>query len=184
MDPFLGEVRLLPYDFAPRGWALCNGQILSISSNTALFSILGTVYGGNGRTTFGLPNLPGSVVPGAGQGPKLQNWTPGMRAGEDTVTLTNAEIPAHNHSVIGLDVVGSAGTPSNDAYLARDRRGGEGVIRYLAPGDTTVDVTLAAQALTASGGGQPHENRQPFLSLNFCIALEGIFPPRHRESAG
>lgn len=178
MEPFLGEVRLLPYDFAPRGWALCNGQLLAIASNTALFSILGTTYGGDGRVTFALPDLPGCVVPGAGQGPGLQNWIPGMRAGEDSVTLTDAEMPAHNHNVIGLDVVASSSAPSNADYLARDRRGGEGVIRYLAPGETPVDVTLAPQALTVSGGSEPHENRQPFLSLSFCIALEGIFPRR------
>lgn len=183
MEPFLGEVRLLPYDFAPRGWAFCNGQLVAISSNTALFSILGNRYGGNGMTTFALPNLPGRVVPGAGQGPKLKNWDIGMQAGEEVVALTNAEMAAHNHSLIGLDMVGSAGTPASDAWLARDRRGGEGTIRYLAPGGTPVDMTLAAQALTATGGGQAHENRQPFLSLNFCIAIEGIIPPRPPESA-
>ncbi len=178
MEPFIGEVRLFPYTFAPQGWALCDGQLLRIAQNTALFSILGMTYGGDGKSTFALPDLRGSAVPGAGQGPGLQNWTPGMRAGEDAVMLTDAEMPAHNHGVIGLDAVASSSVPSGDDYLARDRRGGQGAIRYLAPGKTPADVTLAPAALAISGSGQPHENRQPFLVLNFCIALTGIFPPR------
>ncbi|MEX1033827.1 MAG: tail fiber protein [Cellvibrionaceae bacterium] len=178
MEPFIGEVRLLPYSFAPRNWALCNGQLLPISSNTALFSIIGTIYGGDGRTTFALPDLQGCAVPGVGQGPGLRNWAPGMRAGDDSVTLQESEMAAHSHGLGGLDVTGSTGTPSGNAYLGQDRRGGQGNIDYLAPSDTTLDAALAPQALSASGSGQPHENRQPFLSLNFCIALSGVFPPR------
>jgi microcystin-dependent protein len=179
MDPFLGEVRLLPYSYAPKGWLLCNGQILSIAQYSALFSLLGTLYGGNGTTNFALPNLQGSVVAGAGNGPGLQPWTPGMRAGSDTVALTLNEIPAHNHSLNGLDVVGTAGAPTADAWLAQDKRGGSGNIDFLTPSTTTVDTSMDPQALTLSaGGGQAHENRQPFLSLNYCIAMEGIFPQR------
>lgn len=178
MEPFIGEVRLLPYNFAPKGWALCNGQVLPISSNTALFSILGTVYGGDGKTTFALPNLQGRVVPGAGQGPGLQNWMPGMQGGSDSVTLISDEMPAHNHTLSGLDVVGTVDAPSADAYLGQDRRGGQGNIDFLAPSDTTVDTSMDTQALTINGGSQPHENRQPFLSANFCIATQGIFPQR------
>ncbi len=182
-EPFLGEVRLLPFSFAPKGWALCNGQIMPISRNTALFSLLGTMYGGNGTTNFALPNLqgnqPGSVVVGAGNGPGLQPWTPGMQAGADAVVVTLSEIPAHNHSLSGLDVVGTTAAPSADAWLGQDRRGGSGNIDFLVPSSTTVDTTMDPQALTPSaGGGQGHENRQPFLCLNYCIATEGIFPQR------
>jgi microcystin-dependent protein len=119
------------------------------------------------------------VVAGAGQGPGLQDWTPGMQEGADSVTLTTNEMPAHNHTLSGLDTVGTADAPSADAYLGQDRRGGQGVINYLAPSDTTVDTSLDPQALTVSGGSQAHENRQPFLSVNYCIALQGIFPPRN-----
>jgi microcystin-dependent protein len=178
MEPFIGEVRLLPYSYAPKDWALCNGQLLPIRSNSALFSILGTMYGGNGTTTFGLPNLPGCVVVGAGQGSGLQNWTPGMQAGADTVTLSANEMPAHNHSLSGLNVVGTAGAPSSTAYLGQDRRGGAGNVDFLAPSATTVDTSMDPQALTGSGGSQSHENRQPFLAVNYCIALYGIFPSR------
>jgi microcystin-dependent protein len=179
MEPFLGEVRLLPYNYAPKGWALCNGQILPISSNSALFSLLGTNYGGNGTTTFGLPNLPGCVVVGAGQGPGLQNWDIGQEEGSDTVTLTTPEMPAHNHSLSGLDVVGTAGAPSNTAWLGQDRRGGTGNVDFLAPTATIVDTAMDPQVLTPStGGGEAHENRQPFLGVNYCIATQGIFPQR------
>lgn len=178
-EPFLGEVRLLPYTFPPKGWALCNGQILPIASNSALFSIIGTMYGGNGTTNFALPNLPGCVVVGAGAGPGLQNWVPGMSEGSDTVTLIATEMPAHNHTLSGLDVVGTTGTPSANAYLGQDRRGGTGNVDFLAPSATTVDTSMDPQALSVSGGSQAHENRQPFLALNFCIAMQGIFPPRN-----
>ena len=179
MEPFIGEIRLLPYTFAPKGWALCDGQLLAIRSNTALFSIIGVNYGGDGKVTFALPNLQGCVVPGAGQGPGLQNWDPGMRAGSETVTLTQAEMPRHIHRISGLDVTGTSGTPSADVYLGQDKRGGHGNINYLVPSETVPDVTLASEAMSSSGGGQPHENRQPFISVNFCIAMEGIFPTRN-----
>lgn len=179
MEPFIGEVRLLPYTFAPQGWALCNGQLLPISSNAALYAIIGTLYGGNGKSTFALPNLQGRVVPGAGQGPALQQWNEGMAAGMDAVTLLTAEIPQHIHSINGLDVTGSESTPSEGDFLAQDKRGGQGGnIDYLVPGSTTPDKNLAPQALSLSGESQPHENRQPFLSVNFCIALQGLYPSR------
>jgi microcystin-dependent protein len=178
-EPFLGEVRLLPYSFPPKGWALCNGQLLPIASNTALFSILGTLYGGNGTTNFALPNLPGCVVPGAGQGPGLQNWTPGMSAGSNTVTLTFGEMPMHNHGISALNINGTGDAPSNTVYLAQDTRGGQGNISYLVPGTTTADKHMNPSILGLMGGGQAHENRQPFLALNFCIAMQGIFPQRN-----
>lgn len=179
MEPFIGEVRLLPYTFAPQGWALCNGQLLAISANTALFSILGTVYGGNGKTDFALPNLGGRVVPGAGQGPGLQPWNIGMEIGSETVTLTVSEMPSHSHGISGLDAIGETDVPSAGGYLGQDKRGGQGVINFLAPSQAAPNVRLAPQAFSSSGESQPHENRQPFLSLNFCIALQGLYPTRN-----
>lgn len=179
MEPFIGEVRLLPYSFAPRGWMLCNGQILPISSNTTLFSIIGTVYGGNGTTTFALPNLQGCVVPGTGTGPGLQPWSLGMEEGSQTVTLVTNEMPSHTHGISGLDVIGDTDVPSATSYLGLDRRGGQTNINFLAPSDTPLDTFMAPEALTNSGGSQSHENRQPFLALNFCIAVTGIFPQRN-----
>lgn len=179
MDPFIGEIRLLPFTFAPQGWAFCDGQLLPVQTNTALFAIIGTIYGGNGTTNFALPDLQGRAVPGVGSGPGLQNWQLGMADGENAVTLLESQMPAHNHQLSGLDVVGNAHAPANDKFLARDGRGGQGTIRYLAPSGEPLTARLAIQTLMASGSSQAHENRQPFLSLNFCIALEGMFPMRN-----
>jgi len=179
MEPFIGEIRLLPYEFAPRGWALCDGQLLPISQNTALFSIIGTTYGGNGTTTFALPDLKGRVAPGAGRGPGLQNWELGEKNGTDSVTLTAAEMPQHYHSLHGLDETGDTDQPSANAYLGQDSaRGGQGNINFLAPSNTQPDVTLTPEALMLSGESQSHENRQPFVAVNYCIALVGVFPSR------
>lgn len=178
MEPFVGEIRLLPFSFAPKNWALCNGQILAIQSNTALFSIIGTAYGGNGTTNFQLPNLQGQVVAGVGQGPGLSPWSWGEQQGEDGVTLLTTEIPAHNHLITAMNNPGSASTPAADTYLAKDVRGGAGVINYmLAPGVT--NTVMAPQTIGVTGGNTAHENRQPFLALNYCIALYGIYPPRN-----
>lgn len=178
MEPFLGEVRLMPYSFAPRGWMLCDGQLLPVSAHTALFSIIGTTYGGDGRSTFALPDLKARAATGAGQGPGLQDWEPGTRRGEDAVALTLREIPRHNHDIRGLDTVGDANAPSASAYLGQDRRRGGQNLRFLAPSGTAPDTRLAITALATSGESQPHENRQPFLSVNYCIAVEGLFPRR------
>jgi microcystin-dependent protein len=169
-DPFLGEVRLFPYTFAPRGWALCNGQILNISQNTALFSLLGTTYGGDGRTTFALPDLRGRVAVSSGQAPSLSAYELGQTGGAETVTLTDSEMPAHGHEV-------AVNGASSDSKNPKGRFLGR------LSGGTTYSGTsngkaLAAGAVTASGGSQPHENRPPHLALNYCIALEGIFPAR------
>jgi microcystin-dependent protein len=178
MEPFIGEIRLLPFSFAPKNWALCNGQLIPIQQNTALFSIIGTTYGGNGTTNFQLPNLQGQVVAGVGQGPGLSLWSWGEQQGEDSVTLLTTEMPAHNHLITAMNNAGTAPTPAADAYLAKDIRGGSGVINYmLAPG--TTNTTMAAQTIGVSGGGTAHENRQPFLALNYCIALAGVFPARN-----
>ncbi|WP_250459554.1 phage tail protein [Microbulbifer litoralis] len=179
MEPFIGEIRLLPYTLVPRGWALCDGQLLPISQNTALFSLIGTTYGGNGTTTFALPNLKGRVAPGAGRGPGLQSWDLGAEDGTDSVTLTAAEMPQHHHSLRGLDISGDTDQPSENAYLGQDSaRGGQGNVNFLARTETPPDATLTPEALTLSGESRPHENRQPFLAVKYCIALTGIFPPR------
>ena len=177
MDPFIGEIRQFPFTFAPRGWAFCNGQLLAVQANSALFAILGTSYGGNGTTNFALPNLMGRVVTGADA---QQSWGPGAVQGDNAVTLSTAQIPQHSHLLTGQNIAGSQVTPNSDSYLAFDSRGGAGVIRYMRSNGTP-SVAMAASMLEQAGSSQPqpHENRQPFLALNFCIALEGVFPTRN-----
>lgn len=177
MDPFLGEIRLLPFNFAPRNWALCNGQILPIQQNTALFSIIGTTYGGNGVSNFQLPNLQGRVVGGVGTGPGLSSWDWGEERGEDGVILQLTEIPAHNHLINAYNNPGTAATPSATTYLARDTRGG-GVTSYMAA-VANANVQMAPETIGSTGNNVAHENRQPFLVLNYCIALQGVFPARN-----
>lgn len=164
-EPFLGEIRVLSFAFAPRNWALCNGQLLPINQNQALFSLLGTTYGGNGQTTFALPDLRGRVPLHVGPENSL-----GTQAGAEAVTLTAAELPTHFHSFQASADVASVADPSG-ATLAKKPRFGADV--YAAGAATT---PLAPQAIGASGGGQAHSNLQPYTVLNFCIALSGIFP--------
>jgi microcystin-dependent protein len=170
MDPFLGEIRLFPYTFAPRGWAFCNGQILSIAQNTALFSLLGTTYGGDGRTTFGLPDLRGRVAVSSGQGPGLSPYELGATGGAESVSLTESQMPTHQHHVSVNGASGGSNSPVN-RYLGRVAGG---TAYAAAPNNRT----LNAGAIAPAGGGQPHENRPPHLTLNYCIALEGIYPAR------
>lgn len=177
MDPFIGEIRLLPYPFAPRGWLACEGQLLPIAQNTALFSIIGTIYGGDGRNTFALPDLRGRAMVSAGRGPGLQAWREGERQGTDSVTLLESEIPAHNHEVTGFNMRGDLGDPEPTSVLAQDGRGG-GVVQYLASANEPLNEVLSANALSPSGGSQPHENCQPFLTTQYCIAILGVFPSR------
>ncbi|HEX7133731.1 MAG TPA: tail fiber protein [Iamia sp.] len=168
---YLGEIRLFPYNFAPRSWAFCAGQILPIAQNTALFSLLGTTYGGNGQTTFALPDLRGRVAMSSGQGPGLSSYTLGEVSGQENVTLIITQMPAHNHIVGATNEDAGVKNPSN-ALLA-------------VPGSSTYNNTVGANVvmnpgmIQPSGGSQPHENMQPFLILNYCIALEGIFPSRN-----
>ncbi len=170
-EPFIAEIRVLPFNFAPKGWASCNGQLIPISQNTALFSLLGTNYGGNGTTTFALPDLRAQFVMGTGAGPGLTPRTVGEVIGTPTVSLTSAEMPAHSHGLRAGITAGSS-SPAGNA-MAPTAVGGGNV--YRAPGATTA---MAAASISPAGGSQPHENRQPYLGLNFCIALQGIFPPR------
>lgn len=170
-DPFLGQLALVPYNFAPKGWALCNGQLLSISQNTALFALIGTTYGGNGTTTFALPDLRGRVPLSSGQGPGLSNFSLGQIGGAETQTLTVNQIPAHTHLLIADTSVGTSERP-NGALPARN---GAGVPHY----GTHPTGTMAAGATQSAGGNQPHENMQPYLTLNWIIALQGIFPSQN-----
>jgi len=173
MDPFVAEIRIFPFNFAPRGWAFCNGQLMPISQNTALFSLLGTTYGGDGRSNFALPNLQGSAPMHPGQGPGLSLHDLGETSGSDTVTLLAAELPSHSHA-FRADTVDPADTnvPSPSASLAVSTGG------TLYQTTATAGARLADQALTPAGGGQPHNNLMPYLTVNFCIALQGVFPPR------
>ncbi|MGQ2989590.1 MAG: phage tail protein [Brevundimonas sp.] len=173
-EPFIGEIQLYGLNFNPRGWAFCRGDSLSISQNSALFSLLGIAYGGNGTTTFLLPNLAGRVPVGQGQSPGAGNYVIGQTFGAASVTLTSGEIPAHVHLnpsiATGPGADRSAG-PSNGARLAAPVQ-----TRAFRPASNT---TLSPAALTSVGGGGAHENQQPYLALNYCIALEGIYPSRN-----
>lgn len=170
-DPFVAEIRIFPFNFAPTGWAWCNGQLLPISQNTALFSLLGTTYGGNGKSTFALPDLQGSAPMHPGQGPGLSLHDLGETGGSETVTLLESEIPAHSHTVNASRQDGI----SREAVDQMPAAGVGGIVAYAAPGALTM---MNPSALTPAGGDQPHNNLQPYLTLNFNIALQGVFPPR------
>lgn len=163
--PYLGEIRLFSFNFAPTGWALCNGTLLPIAQNTALFSLLGTIYGGNGTTTFALPNLQGRVPV------HFDNVTifQGQIGGASGVALTSSQMPSHAHPMYADSDIGTTNSP-NGAVLAAAGRGG--------PNVWALPASLVAMAATSVTGGQPHENRQPTLTLNYCIALAGVFPSR------
>lgn len=171
MDPFVAEIRIFGFNFAPKGWAFCNGQILAISQNTALFSLLGTTYGGDGKSNFALPNFQGNAPMHYGQGPGLSLRDIGESGGTDTVSLTASELPEHSHSTSCNAGMGDQyGPPGN--FWATDAGGN---LEY-APGPAT--GPMAAGAVQNMGGGEPHNNLQPYLALNFCIALQGVYPSR------
>jgi microcystin-dependent protein len=170
-DPFIAEIRVFGFNFAPVGWALCNGQILPISQNTALFSLLGTTYGGNGINTFALPNLQDSFAMHWGQGPGLSQRDLGEQSGSASVTLLASEMPSHGHILRAS--AGATGASPAGATLAPPANGAPA---YRAP---STAAAMAGDSLSSTGGGLPHENRQPFQTLNFCIALQGIFPSRN-----
>lgn len=171
-DPFIAEIRIVGFGFAPTGWAFCNGQLLPIAQNTALFSLLGTSFGGNGMTTFALPDLQGSAAIGSGQGPGLTRRTLGEQGGSSTVTLIQTEMPGHTHTVQAAGFPASASAASEGAAIARSGGGSA-----YAPVDGNAAV-FAPQAAQTAGGDQPHNNMMPYLTLNFIIALRGIFPSR------
>jgi microcystin-dependent protein len=172
VDPFVAEIRIVPFNFAPKGWAFCDGQLLPISQNTALFSLLGTVYGGDGKSTFALPNLQGSSAmhPGQGQGLSLRDL--GEMGGSESVTLLVSEMPVHTHTVNGLSALSTTTTPTTGTALGRSVNGN-------AYADAAAGFqTFAPEALPPAGGSLPHNNLQPYLTLNHIIALQGVFPAR------
>ena len=169
-DPFVAEIRIFPFSFAPRGWAWCNGQLLPISQNTALFSLLGTTYGGDGKSNFALPDLRGAAPMHPGQGPGLSLHDLGEEGGSETVTLLESEIPAHTHAVTASQADAIERFPARQLAAT-----GAGVGAYAAPGNS---VQLNPNAVAPVGGDASHNNMMPFLTCYFCIALQGIFPPR------
>lgn len=170
-DPFVAEIRVFPFNFPPKGWALCNGQLVPIRQNTALFSLLGTVYGGDGKSTFALPDLQGSAAmhPGQGQGLSLRDL--GQVSGSETITLLTSEIPIHTHSLQATAVTADQPAPTGNltGTVSNDN--------LYAPASSP-SSQMAFQTLSPAGGGLPHSNLQPYLTLNFCIAMQGIFPQR------
>lgn len=174
-EPFVAEIRIFAGNFAPRGWAFCDGQLLPIANNTALFSLIGTTYGGDGRSTTALPNLQGRAPMHPGRGPGLTSRRLGQRIGAETVTLNEAQIPSHHHTGRASSSRGAAGAgPNNTASLSA---AGFGDTLYHS--DTTSNlVDMASEALSTTGGGQAHTNLQPFLVMNFIIALVGLYPSR------
>jgi microcystin-dependent protein len=169
MDPFIGEIILFAGNFAPRGWALCDGALLPISQNTALFSILGTTYGGDGRTTFGLPDLRGRVAVHPGTGPGLTTRLLGEKAGGETASVSIEQMPAHGHRVTAASERGDSADPTNNVPA------GDPDEPYIGTGT----AAMAATMIQSTGGGQSHANMQPFLGVHFIIALVGIYPSRN-----
>jgi microcystin-dependent protein len=175
-DPFVAEIRIFPFNFAPKGWAFCDGQLLPLSQNTALFSLLGTVYGGDGKSTFALPNLQGAVPMHPGgfndPGPGLSGHSLGEMSGSETVTLLESEIPAHTHIMMSGPTFLSADSNLPTSNSMGKSNNGKA---YIASANLT---TMADEALAVAGGDLPHNNMQPYLTLSFCIALQGVFPAR------
>lgn len=170
MDPFVAEIRIFSFVFAPKGWALCDGQLLPISQNTALFSLLGTVYGGDGKSTFALPNLRDAIPVGTGQGSGLSDHYLGEQSGSETVTLIQSEIPSHNHRVVVSESDANSRLPGAQMWA-----NGQGVQVF---SNGPLNTTLAPTALAVAGADFPHNNLMPYLTLNYCIAMQGVFPAR------
>lgn len=183
-DPYVGEIRCFGFNFAPQNWAQCAGQLLPIAQNAALFSVLGTTYGGDGKTTFGLPDLQGRTPVGMGLGPGLANVAEGQKLGEESVTLLASQLPAHSHT---LDTASNGGATlanaptANVSFVSQYQEGNnKGFLNMFVPSPPppAKPVTMAAASLAPSGSGQPHENRQPYLAIGFCMALTGVYPSR------
>ncbi|HEX8527500.1 phage tail protein [Allosphingosinicella sp.] len=182
-DQFLAEIRIFPFNFAPTGWAFCNGQLMPLSQNTALFALLGTYYGGDGKSTFALPNLQSSAPMQVGQGQGLSQRFLGEQSGVESITLLQSEIPVHNHT---FQASNNDANPDDASPVGQmpakgiwDTGSDAGVIAYYTGNNPQPPLAaMAFQQLSPAGGGLPHNNMQPYLSLNFCIALQGIFPPR------
>lgn len=172
-DPFVAEIRIFPFNFAPKGWAWCNGQLLPISQNTALFSLLGTTYGGDGKSTFALPNMQGNAPMHPGQGPGLSLHDLGEMGGSQTVTLIESEIPSHRHALMASVEDGTQGTLTNGITVASSVGG-----QLYQSNVSSNLVNMNFQALAPAGGDLPHNNMMPYLTFYFNIALQGVFPPR------
>lgn len=170
-SPFVAEIRIFPFNFAPTGWAFCDGQLMPLSQNTALFSLLGTYYGGDGKSTFALPNLQGMAPIFWGQGPGLSLYDLGQTSGTADVTLLESEMPLHTHQMMASSDPSDVLAPSDARSLARSQPG----FAYIT---ASPNATLAFEALPPAGSSFPHNNLQPYLTVNFCIALQGVFPPR------
>ncbi len=175
-DPFVAEVKIFAGNFAPRGWAFCNGATLPIAQYTALFSLVGTTFGGDGRTTLGLPNLQGRAPMHPGRGPGLTARRLGEKVGAESVTLNSTQIPAHAHNVRGYNQAAPSGTTNASGNVPTISAGRGAPTFYAASSATQVD--MAANSFTPTGGGAAHENRQPFLAMYFIIALNGTYPSR------
>jgi len=172
-DPFVAEIRIFPFNFAPKGWAWCDGQLIPLSQNTALFSLLGTTYGGNGKSNFALPDLQGRVPMHPGQGPGLSLHDLGETGGSETVTLLESEMPAHAHTMQANAAAADLQGPDPARVLAR----ASGASAYQSNSSANL-VAMAREALSPAGGDQPHNNLQPYVTFYFCIALQGVYPPR------
>ncbi|WP_010226110.1 phage tail protein [Pseudomonas donghuensis] len=177
-EPFLGEIKMFGGNFAPRGYAICEAQILPIAQNAALFSILGTAFGGNGQNTFGLPDLRGRTAVGTGQGPSLSQIDLGEVGGVENVTLTYNQLPSHRHTQVISTVGGTSDVGNETMYLARAADTGGNAMNIYGS-DLAGATTLSPNSLSAAGGGQPFGNRNPYLGITYIIALEGIFPSRN-----
>jgi microcystin-dependent protein len=174
--PFLGMICLFGLNFTPRGWYACNGQLIAISENDALFALLGTTYGGDGQSTFAVPDLRGRTPIHQGQGPGLSNYSIGQMAGSETVTLLSSQMPIHSHIALANNTAASVAVPvAGNSLAAPIDVHNDAAYMY---SSAAVDTSIAPNSISSAGGNQPHENMQPFLAMNYCIAAEGIFPVR------
>lgn len=177
-EPFIAEIRLFGFSFPPRGWSRCTGSLMAISQNTALFSLIGTQFGGNGQTTFGMPDLQGRGAIGAGNGPGLSSQIVGQKGGTPTVTLLSTEMPQHNHTLNAGQLSApnanqNVATPTSTARLGRSSPNN----LYIAP--VAPSAQLISSSISTTSGNQPHENMQPYVAVNYCIAMQGVFPARN-----
>ena len=179
-SPFVAEITMFGFNFAPKGWAFCAGQLLPISQNTALFSLLGTMYGGDGKSTFALPNLQDQTAVSLGQGPGLSLYDQGEVTGTSTVTLLQTELPLHNHTFNASTTAGTTATAAANqlGVGSTGNKQNSWNANIYSPTPASATTGLSPQALSLTGSSQPHNNMQPYLALNFCIAMQGVFPPR------
>jgi microcystin-dependent protein len=174
-EPFFGQITMLPYTYPPLGWARCDGQVIGIIDNQALFAVIGTIYGGNGRTTMGLPDLKARAPMHPGQGPGLSDYDLGQWGGYPSIIMQNAQLPSHTHTARAAQALADKTEPQSNQFFAVER---EPDALYITAAASELDA-MADMALEKTGANQAHENRQPFIGIPFCIALRGIFPPRN-----